>query len=427
MLGLRRLAKGIETATLLQGKTTNLYQGYLLFILALLFYSPSAFAFSSWQQHGDALEMRGLLRGSAVALKNPDNKFFYQKRSIVALAGSGRLMVNGKYGDLLSFEMHVEQRYIPLLLQSGGRNLATQQGVERTNLLEWRFDNRRAQLLIDRLNVQYSASKLNIKLGRQPLNLAATFYFTPNDFFAPFAAQSFYRSYKPGVDAVRADIQLAELSQLSLISVLGYRADGLRENGWSSHIDTTRNTYLAHASTVVADFDLALLLGSVKKKLVIGGDFQGELFEWLGVRGEGHLAIPKQLVARRSVEFSLGLEHRWENSLTLRAEQFYHGGGSATLASYSLQSESTYMARNYSAIGASYEFTPLVSADMTSLYNWLDHSSLISIYGLYSLSNESELAFSVVKANGKRPQSSQISSEFGLYGDSLTCELRSYF
>jgi hypothetical protein len=46
------------------------------------------------------------------------------------------------------------------------------------------------------------------------------YYFTPNDFFASYAAQTFYRSYKPGVDAARLDWQWSELSQISLMTVV---------------------------------------------------------------------------------------------------------------------------------------------------------------------------------------------------------------
>lgn len=398
-------------------------------VIVLVALPQSAQAFLSWQEDDNSLEMRGLLRGSGLVLKNPDNQFFYNRRSVSGLAASGRLMVDAGFGESISFEMHAVQNYIPLDLQTGGSNLITLRDVERSDLLDWSFDASRSHLLIDRLNFQYRSDKVSLKVGRQPVNLAATFYFSPNDFFAPFAAQTFFRSYKAGVDAVRADIQIGEFSQLTIISVLGYAIDPVGDNGWSKRSSSARNAYLTRASTVVADFEIALLAGSVKKDVVIGTDFQGELFEWLGIRGEGHVNFPDQAGLKRSVEFSLGMEHRWENTLTLRAEQFYHGGGAASRAAYTLPSPSqgVYMARNYSAFGASYEFTPLLSGDMTVIHNWVDDSSLLAVYALYSLSDESELAFSATTTRGDRPVGARINSEFGLYANSLAVELRSYF
>ncbi|ATX81862.1 hypothetical protein Ga0123462_0993 [Mariprofundus ferrinatatus] len=370
-----------------------------------------------------------MLTGSALWLNNPDNPLYYNKSSIAGAAASGRLMMDAGFGGAFSFEMHAVQNYVPLDMQNGGSNLAVLRDVERSDLLDWSFDSRRAHLLIDRLNLQYASQKLNLKIGRQPVNLAATFFFTPNDFFAPFAAQAFFRAYKPGVDALRADIQLADLSQISLISVLGYSADPVSDNGWSNANTAARNSYLARTSGVVGDFELALLAGTVKKDIVIGTDFQGELFEWLGIRGEGHVNIPDQAGLKRRIEFAFGIEHRWENSLTLRAEQFYHGGGANSTSAYNtaLLAQSYYLGRHYSAIGASFEFTPLLNGDMTLIYNWGDNSALIAAYALYSLSDESELAISGAFAKGKRPVGGSIRSEFGLYPSSMSIEVRSYF
>ena len=406
-----------------------LFRLCLLFLVAL---PGSAHAFYEQDSENGSIEMRGLLRGAGLISNNPDAPLLYSKRNVSGIAGSARLMVQATHRDGFSFEMHAVQNYVPTLLQTGGSRFAQTQGVERSDVLDWSFDQRRAHLFLDRLNLQYASDRFVLKAGRQPVNLAATFYFTPNDFFAPFAAQTFFRSYKPGVDAVRADVQFGELSQLSLISVLGYSAQATGDNGWSNRPDSSRNSYLARASTVAGDFELALLAGSIRKDRVIGGDFQGEFFEWLGVRGEGHINFPDAPLAKRTVEFALGLEHRWENTFTARVEQFYHGGGVSSKGGYSLQALSTnssspYLARNYTAAGASYEFTPLLTGDVLALHNWVDGSSLIALYALYSLSDESEMAVSANLPVGKAPAGLTLQSEFGTYPASLNIEFRSYF
>jgi len=388
-----------------------------------------ASAFYLWQGENSTLEARGMLQGSAVALQNPDAPFYYGQRSVSGAAVSGRAMLDATLAEKFSFEMHAVQSYLPTSLQTGGSNLATPRDAERSDLLDWSFDSRRAHLLIDRINFQYASGKLNLKLGRQPVNLATTFYFTPNDFLAPFAAQTFFRAYKPGVDALRADIRLAELSQLSLIAAMGYRLDTNGDNGWSNRFEPSRNVYLARGSTVFGDFEFALLGGLVKRDRVLGIDFQGEMFEWLGIRGEGHVRWPDSPLSHTTAEVALGLEHRWENSLTLRLEQFYHGGGATSATAYNPASAANvvYLARHYSAAGGSYEFTPLLTGDATAIYNWSDRSALIALYALYSLSDESELALSGTLATGKKPLAIAIRSEFGLYADAVTAEYRAYF
>lgn len=401
----------------------------LFAFIALVVFSQPAHAFYSWQGDDSSLEMRGFFRGSGLTLRNPDNQIYYNKRSVSDFAGSGRLMLDAGATEQFSFELHAVQSHIPMKLQTGGSNFAVVRDIERSDMLDWSFNGKRDHLLIDRLNLQYESGRLNLKIGRQPLNLASTFYFTPNDFFAPFAAQTFFRAYKPGVDALRADIELAELSQLTLISVLGYRLDTVSDNGWSNRVEAARNAYLARASSVWGDFELALLAGSVRKDRIAGVDFQGELFDWLGVRGEGHVNFPDQAGERRRLEFALGLEHRWENSLTLRVEQFYHGSGASNSGSYNLTGtmHGLYLARHYTAGGISYEFTPLLNGDMTSIYNWVDSSALIALYLLYSVSDESELALGATVTAGRRPLNATINSEFGLYPASASIEFRAYF
>jgi hypothetical protein len=117
-------------------------------------------------------------------------------------------------------------------------------------------------------------------------------------------------------------------------------------------------------STLFNIFEFAGLAGKVNGDDIIGIGFQGELFDWLGVRGEGHMHFPDEVGQSRDVQFSLGLEHRFENTLTIMLEPFYQRAGSADDHDYNLAILSNqtafYLARNYTAIGVNYEITPLL-------------------------------------------------------------------
>ncbi|NOR71015.1 MAG: hypothetical protein GQ532_15185, partial [Methylomarinum sp.] len=259
-------------------------------------------------------------------------------------------------------------------------------------------------------------------------NLASTFYFTPNDFFAPFAAQTFFRQYKSGVDAARLDWQWSEFSQLSLMTVFDYKSEPSNNTSWSNSPDWSETSYMARASTLLDTFELATILGQVNGDDIIGLDFQGELFNWLGVRGEGHLRFPDEQNQERDIKFALGLEHRFENTLSLRLEQFYQRSGATSENEYTvLDSTSFYLARNYTAFGASYEITPLFLADAVYLFNHQDNSSLLALYSTYSLSDESELSVGVNIPIGEQPDNGVLNSEFGSYPQSINFEYRLYF
>jgi hypothetical protein len=326
----------------------------------------------------------------------------------------------------LGFEANVFQTHIPGTLLFPG---STRRTVERSARLEWSFsDDDFSRVAFDRLNVRTSWDRLDVTFGRQAINLATTFYFSPNDFFAPFAAQNFFRVYKPGVDAIRAEFRIGELSQLSLINVLGYTPDNSTDTGWSRNADSQRDSFIGRVSFVIHDKEWALIAGQVRDTDILGGSFQGELFNWLGIRAEGHVADPG--FSDKFSELSIGIEHRWESSLDARFEYFHHGSGASRVADYlalAMTTQSNYLARKYFAASVSYEFTPLLRADMLLIKNLLDQSWLASFYSVYSLSDEAELAVNLALPVGDEPVGAIISSEFGFIPAALNIEVRSYF
>ena len=401
--------------------------------ILIVTFSARAWAFYELSAEAGSVDLRGMVRGFGTAYQNPDNDFFYEERSDAGVAGIARLIMQAEAGQHLSFNVNAYQTYIPSSLVSSHAILGTPLDVERSAALEWSFSNDKyVRLAIDRLIARYSHNRLDLILGRQPINLATTFYFTPNDFFAPFAPQVFYRVYKAGVDAIRAEVRLGNLSQLTLISVLGYKSDPASDTGWSDEPDSDRTSYLGRISTVFHDFEWALLTGVVRENNIIGGSLQGELFQWLGVRAEGHIADPDESQQDSYSEISVGVEHRWENSLDIRLEQFYHGSGAGSTSDYvtnytAAQGKSRYLGRNYTALGIGYEFTPLLNAEMRAIANLTDHSYLLLFNAIYSLSDESELVVNLGVPIGDEPDGAEIKSEFGLYPYTANIEVRIYF
>lgn len=396
---------------------------WLIGVYLLAFVSLPANAFYQWQSDETEFELRGLVRLMVFSTDYPA-ELNVADETDAGLVGRviGKLTTPG-----LSFETHAYQTWLPIspLAQ---RNNTGQLTVERSGGLERNSSHDHiAVQVLDRLSLRWASEKVDIQIGRQPINLATTFFFSPNDLFAPFAAESFYRVYKPGVDAVRMEVQLSELSQLSLISVLGYRLDAQNSNGWSDDVDSQRHSYLLRMTSNYAGLEWGLMLGKVRRSRIQGLSLQGELFDWLGLRAEGHRA--EALDSGNTVnEFTIGLEHRWANSLFLQIEQFYHGDGAAQVTHYELLNQkSPYLGRRYMATGLSYEFSPLLTGQLSLIRNLIDQSYLLAMYFQYSLSDESELAISLNHANGKKNSITTQQSEYGSLPDSLSIEWRHYF
>jgi len=409
----------------------------LLFTIFLSALAPSEAAALQWGGEESGLEISGFLRFAATHNENPDYPPLYGDRTSRNGLAAARLLGNGWIGENVGFEFNAYQSYLKTDSSVAGSGGLSSRDVERSGTLEWTVKDEpeeQALFAVDRFNIRLSEGRFDLTLGRQAINLATTFYFTPNDFFAPFSATTFYRVYKPGVDAARLEIRLGELSQLSFYRVLGYEPDGSKPSGWGGSISDGRASSLARLSFNMAGFEWAVMGGRVVNKSVIGASLQGELFGLLGLRAEGHHADPEQAGKKAYDEFTLGVERSYENSLDLRLEWFYHGSAVAgaavsdfTLAPAPGEAGGNYLGRQYLAFNVGYEFSPLLTVQLLPVVNLTDRSYMLALYSSYSLSDESELFFSFSMPFGKKPDAGGINSEFGLYPASVALEARFYF
>jgi len=258
------------------------------------------------------------------------------------------------------------------------------------------------QTKADRLNISYSNDTVYLKAGRQAISLTTTFFFSPNDFFAPFTVQSLNRDFKQGVDALYVEMQTGELSQLSAIWV-----NNRNENAATSSV--------FRFESVLEDISWMVLAGTIHQpympsQQVVGGNIQAD-FSHLAIRAEGHLSTQNK---QTSAEWVFGLEHRLFSDMTLSGEWFNHGSAMIT-------PHLPYSGKQYAALGINYQFTPLLSGNFSLIKNMDDHSQLSTAYINYSLSNESTLNLSVLVPSGK------TFSEFSSYPKVYALDYQIYF
>ena len=395
------------------------------FLIAVFFAVSAvgnAFAFYEYSGDGASLDARGFFSLSAAHSANPDFPLLYRNASDQNYTATARLLAQANAGKSVGFEFNGLAYNL-----SSTSEIRPTPDVERSGALEWIVRDgaqSKSRIAIDRMNLRLSAGTADLTVGRQAINLATCFYFTPNDFFAPFAAQSFYRIYKPGVDAARLEIKLGTLSQLSIIGALGYRPDAETANRWSTGAD--RGEFVARVSTTFANFEWAAVAGKLNDASVYGGSLQGELFGWLGVRGEGHGGSPEQ-----ATEVAVGVERRFENGITVRYEAFHHGAGYGSPGQYTAaiagRNYGYYLGMNYGALGLGYQFSPLLNGEMVAIINYGDGSLLAALYATYSLADNAEIAAGINLPGGEKSAAGAVNSEYGLYPASATVDLRIYF
>ncbi len=384
-----------------------------LLLLLLLAAPLTVNAFYNWESSENWLELRGMARLGVVKTDTPGLPPLHPESNKTVVAEAARLITQGGIGESWGYEMNLFQTY-PL---SDTVNLP---GIERASPLSWSSGD--TWVSVDSLYLEYHTPVVNIKIGRQPINLATTYFFTPNDFFAPFGATETYRVYKAGVDGIRADYSWDELSQVSYIGIAGYEEPLVPSDGWGSY-DSGRSTSIIRISTPTALTEWTLMAGRVSGDNIIAGAFQSELFETIGFRGE---ANRREYTGGWENQLVIGADYRWESEIHLQGEIFYNGPGATSVSTYSPDS-GTYLARRYLALSLSYPFTPLLSGVVTLVHNMVDRSNIIALNSVYSLSDEGELSVGLSIPTGEKPAGSTIITEFGTAGSSFVAEVRYYF
>lgn len=401
--------------------------GFLIF-LAIFCLPGVGWGFYEYLSDNSFLELQGFFGAGAGQLTYPADNILYEIRDDQAWSGDLRLLIEGGYKEELHLSANILQSSHSKIPFTSIVSDLSPLDVERSSLLTWnQHDSKRSrsELVVDDLHLQYRTSRLDLSVGRQPVNLATNFYFTPNDFFAPFAPQTFFRNYKSGVDGLRADFRLTELSQLTLLGVLAYDRDRSTANGWSREPTWSETSVLLRASREMAGFEWAVLVGTVDDKTITGGSLQGELFNLIGLRAEGHYAAPEIADGNSHFKLVVGLEKLYANNFSWRVEYFQNGDGGVGKTGTLLTT--TGQNRDYGALGFGYEITPILTGSFLALTGFNDDSGVVSANLLYSLSDESELSLIMAVPFGDRSGQNAIGSEFASQPRMILLEYRCYF
>ena len=118
----------------------------------------------------------------------------------------------------------------------------------------------------DRLNLSMTAGPLTLTVGRQPITLGHGFAFTPMDLVSPFFPTTVDQEYKPGVDAVTADLFFGMSTQVSLITAYVHPEVIGDAEDWG--VDGM--VYALYAQRTFWRHDLGLLLGEIRGDEVVG-------------------------------------------------------------------------------------------------------------------------------------------------------------
>lgn len=306
--------------------------------------------------------------------------------------------------------------------------------------LSWRADTGAdlgLQGRTDRLLIAAHLPHLDVTLGRQPISFGSGLIFTPLDLVAPFSPGVVDQEYKPGVDALRADLGLGMATRITAVAA------------YSGSLDRAGSIYAAFGQTTIGLVDVGVFLGEVHADHVVGLSVVGSAGA-VGLHGDVALTVPDgQTPFVRGV---LGADWRPFATTTLALELYGQSIGASDPADYLLFATSDRVGRGelwtlgHAYVGAAWsqEILPILTSNLAVVANLEDPSALV-VPGLsWSVAGDAVLVVGANLALGRRPEptgadvsesdslaeitrSLGTRSEFGTYPHSVYLQFKTYF
>lgn len=344
-----------------------------------------------------------------------------------------RLMANAFTNDNIAWQLHYEVTPVFFSRSADGNffsdpTLASAGNTYRaTDIKSTLGGDASKQVMyqnLDRANVQFNLESGDLTIGRQVISLGSARMINPTDVFVPFKVTTLNQEYRTGIDMVRFQKPLGELSELDMGLVLG--EGGKRENS-AVFVKGQGNWQGSDIALTAIRFAEQSLLGIGFESSI--GNF-GTWFETAWVWGDDNYN-----------RTSLGLDYSFSTNVFGQIEYHYNGAGGNDAENYvELADTAAYkkggvflLGQQYIMPSLSWTATPLLSLSVSALYNFTDSSSFVDISGSYSLSDEMGMDFGIYVFQGDRlsftpsPPNITLQSEYGSNSDLAYISWRYYF
>jgi hypothetical protein len=285
---------------------------------------------------------------------------------------------------------------------------------------------------VDRAVYKQRFSNSTLAIGRQSIDWGSGRFWQPLNVFGSFAPTDLDTDYKAGIDALRLDWFPSDLSSLSAVYAFAPTGNTSIDNSAAIH----------YRRQLGEQGELAVVAGDIIGNTVVGASYANA---WGGMGWSIEAAHYQEKNNNDFVFWIAGLYYQFSNGVLVNAEWYHNSRGANSIdalistnivtdqfINYGLQQQ---LSQDVFGLSLNKDLTPLWSGSYTLLASPLDdnngklHTSLLHQVNLtYSVSNESDLLFSVLKATGRGATSlAQAQSEFGHTPASITLRLRFYF
>jgi hypothetical protein len=277
---------------------------------------------------------------------------------------------------------------------------------------------------LDNAYVTIYSDHVNIRIGKQQLPWGSGYAWNPTDIFnAKNLMDPTYE--KTGVNAFKLEIPFGDEGMITGILCV--------EENWRRSTKAVKAKqhllgFDLSASYVEKEhegFDYTVSLPIYERRKLLGGDFSGELFG-LGIWAEG--AYSKMEVSEDFGQYLFGADYTFENGLYLIGEYYRNEMGKTGDSEYTfgdwmrlLGSYGENLGQNYVYLGELYPIAELWNWSNYVIVNLNDKSGVFFPWFVYSLNDDTELAFVGYIPFGKEE------TEFGGFGAGGLARIRVYF
>ena len=288
---------------------------------------------------------------------------------------------------------------------------------------------------LDRFNYQYNHQQGDLTLGRQVISFGSARFINPSDIFIPFGIQTLNQEYRVGIDAIRYQYYLNDVTMIDMGVVVG------RDAKKANSAIFLRNKLSMNGSdieTIFIQLDNAWLAGAGVERAL--GDF-GFWFE---------TAYMNRQKTNNYWRTSIGADYAVNNNIVLMLEYHYNGAGHHNPSHYNTNDDNYntddngsanqesgvfLLGKNYLIPAISWLVTPLISINANAFININDHSTFINLSSEVSWSDNLYSDFGLYLSTGNDNLTLQtnitpplnMASEFGAYPLSFYASLRYYF
>ena len=287
---------------------------------------------------------------------------------------------------------------------------------------------------VDRLYVAVDADRIDLTLGRQAIGWGRGVLFGAVDILSPFSPLEADREWRRGVDAVRADVKLADRVSLDMVSAFGEAIDSSvfagRLRGYAGRLDVE----------VVGGWRARDVFAGATSSAVVGdAELHGELAVFrlpealpppLGNAAEDDDPLVVKAVFGGSYQFALG------HGLMTSAEYHYSGFGARQASDVLrlladpayreryLRGDTQILLRHAVAVLGSYEVSPELALAGQWLQNPQDGSGVVSPSATFTIGDKLSVIVSAYVPYGAAPIGLTLRSEYGTTSRSLLLQLR---